>query len=95
MQKTIEAFYETMRPEKILETMHSHDKKLFYFNPNKSSGFKGEIYISQFITLLNMQKKVLFLTEYKNEYYYSYMNTFDYRGILQNNHQLNVLWIKY
>ena len=80
--KTIEAFYETMRPEKILETMHLHDKKLFYFDPNKSSGFKGESYISQFITLLNMQKKVLFLTEYKNEYYYSYMNTFDYRGIL-------------
>ena len=80
--KTIEAFYETMRPEKILETMHLHNKKLFYFDPNKSSGFKGESYISQFITLLNMQKKVLFLTEYKNEYYYSYMNTFDYRGIL-------------
>lgn len=95
-----QAFFDKLKPEKILKLLHNTDNKSFYFDPDKYSGHWGENYFVRLFEYFGLKDNVLFLARHyldSKKFVYSKLNTVpeveassnrDINGIVRKNFDL-------
>ena len=68
-EKDFEIFYNELRPENILSTLHSKNKTKFFHDPAKAKGGIAEYYLFVFFDYLGISDRVLFTYQEFGEFY--------------------------
>jgi hypothetical protein len=67
--------FNQLKPENILEMLHTADENTFYFNSDKhSAGHSGEYYMVRLFEYFGMKKKVIYMRKENENYFYSPLN---------------------